>query len=178
MRPLPFAHRKSVQQLTTLAKEMELARDLSLKYADFPPPRSSDDPDPSGIRLQRRLRVLVADDEPLVGAALRRALRGHDVTIVGGGAAAIAAIGGAEFDVVLCDVMMPDLSGPRVYEAVRSTRPAMLERFVFITGGVLHEGSRRFLSTIPNPVIYKPFDVHVVRELVHRTASPEGGAGA
>jgi CheY-like chemotaxis protein len=131
------------------------------------PAGAGDDPDPSGVLVQRRLRVLVADDEPLVGAALRRALAAHDVTLVGGGVAAIAAIRAAgELDLVLCDVMMPDLSGPRVYEAVRESHPALLARFVFITGGVVHEASRKFLQSVSNRVLYKPFDLCTLRELV------------
>jgi CheY-like chemotaxis protein len=131
------------------------------------PPGVGDDPDPSRVLVQRRLRVLVADDEPLVGAALRRALAAHDVTVVGGGGAAITAIQGeAEFDLVLCDVMMPDVSGPRVYEAVRGSHPALLSRFVFITGGVVHEASRKFLQSVTNRVLYKPFDLATLRELV------------
>ena len=135
-----------------------------------PPPRAGDDPDPSGVCLKRRLRILVADDEPLVGAALRRLLAPHEVTVVDGGAAAIRAIhaipASVAFDLVLCDVMMPDLSGPRVYEAVRESHPDLLARFVFITGGVLHEQSRRFLASTPNRVLYKPFDLRALRELV------------
>jgi len=139
----------------------------------FPLPQGplgpDDDPDPSGVRRQRSLRVLVADDEPLVGAALRRALAAHDVTVVGGGLAAVDAIQrGEPFDVVICDVMMPDLSGPRVYEAVRRTHPGLLSRFLFITGGVIHEGCRRFLASLPNQVLHKPFDLCTVREQVRR----------
>lgn len=147
--------------------------DSSLQSLPFLGP--NDDPDPSGVRLQRRLRILVADDEPLVGAALRRALGAHDVTVVASGAAAVAAIhSGVPFDLVICDVMMPDLSGPRVYESVRDTHPAILSRFVFITGGVLHEASRKFLSSIPNQVLYKPFDLEAVRELVRRVTPDRG----
>jgi CheY-like chemotaxis protein len=130
----------------------------------------ADDPDPSGVRLRRRLRILVADDEPLVGAALRRALAAHEVTVVSGGVAALAAIQEHEpeeaFDLVLCDVTMPDLSGPGVYQALSETNPAVLPRFVFLTGGVLHEGSRRFLAALPNRVLRKPFDLRAIRELV------------
>ena len=136
---------------------------------------AGDDPEPSGVLVQRRLRVLVADDEPLVGAALRRALAAHEVTVVNSGGAAIAAIrdqreGG--FDLVLCDVMMPDVSGPRVYEAVRESHPTLLPRFVFITGGVLHEASRKFLHSVSNRVLYKPFDLYTLRELVLSHAGP------
>jgi DNA-binding NtrC family response regulator len=130
-------------------------------------PGAGDDHDPSGVRRQRRLRILVADDEPLVGAALKRALAAHEVVVVESGAAAVASINDdGPFDLVLCDVMMPDLSGPRVFEAVRVSHPEV--RFIFITGGVTHEASRRALSCMQSPVLQKPFDLGTVRDLVRR----------
>lgn len=149
--------------------------DSLFESSPFPPASAGpgDDPDPSGVQRRRRLRILIADDEPLVGAALRRALAAHDVTVVGGGLAAVAAIrAGTPFDLVICDVTMPDLSGPRVYEAVRATHPALLPRFVFITGGVAHEASRKFLGALPNQVLNKPFDLAAVRDLVRCCADP------
>jgi len=136
---------------------------------------SGDDPDPSGVQQRRPLRILIADDEPLVGAALRRALAGHDVTVVQGGVDAVAAIGKRPFDLVICDVMMPDMSGPRVYETVAETHPEILARFVFITGGVIHEASRKFLGALSNQVLYKPFDLAAVRALVARAMVTEAG---
>jgi two-component system, cell cycle sensor histidine kinase and response regulator CckA len=123
-------------------------------------------------RTVPRVRILVVDDEPVIGAVLRRIFsRSYDVTVVEHGKVALSMIdAGAEFDVVLCDVVMPDVTGPQVYEAVRTRHPRLLDRFVFITGGALHEKSRRFLASIANPVLYKPFDLGVVRDLVRRVA--------
>lgn len=134
------------------------------------PPIPVEQDDASVVLRRRALRILVVDDEPLMGAALRRALKGNDVTVVEGGGAALSAIHGTDYDLVICDVMMPDMSGPRLYDVVRKSHPAMAERFVFITGGVLHEESRRFLSSLPNPVLCKPFEVHVLRSIVHLRA--------
>ncbi|APR82175.1 Sensory box histidine kinase/response regulator [Minicystis rosea] len=135
------------------------------------------DPDPSGVHRRRRLRILIIDDEPLIGAALRRALAAHEVTVVSGGVAAVGVIqeASAPFDLVLCDVMMPDLSGPGVYASVREKCPEILSRFVFITGGVIHETCRRFLASVSNPVLSKPFDLSQVRDLVRRCAEDERG---
>jgi CheY-like chemotaxis protein len=149
---------------------------LTLRRHDLPlagPTRGGTDPDESGVRqVDRRLRVLVVDDEPMIGSTLKRVLApAHDVTAVTSGEAAIAAIrGGGDYDVVICDVMMPVLSGVDVYEAVLATHPATAERFVFITGGVLHERGRRFLESVPNRVVLKPFDIRAVREMVGQIA--------
>jgi two-component system NtrC family sensor kinase len=112
----------------------------------------------------------VVDDEPVMGSVLRRIFgRSHDVTVVEHGKDALSLMDrGAEFEVVLCDVVMPDLSGPQVYEAVRQRHPRLVDRFVFITGGVLHERTRKFLASIENPIITKPFELGAVRELVLR----------
>jgi two-component system, cell cycle sensor histidine kinase and response regulator CckA len=109
-----------------------------------------------------------------MGSVLRRIFGGaNDVTVVDHGKTALAILdGGAEFDVVLCDVVMPDVSGPQLYEAVRQRHPGLLARFVFITGGALQEKSRRFLASIANPVLTKPFELGALRELVGGLLSP------
>jgi CheY-like chemotaxis protein len=115
----------------------------------------------------------VVDDEPVMGSLLRRIFgAAHEVTVVEHGRDALSIMdGGADFDVVLCDVVMPGLSGPQVYEAVRKRHPRLVDRFVFVTGGALHEKSRAFLDSIKNPVLYKPFELAALRELVRRFVS-------
>jgi len=117
-----------------------------------------------------RARILVVDDEPVMGSVLRRIFgAAHDVTVAEHGKMALALLdGGADFDVVLCDVVMPDLSGPQLYETVRQRHPRLLDRFIFITGGALHEKSSLFLASIANPVLQKPFELGPLRELVRR----------
>lgn len=135
-----------------------------------PPARAPSTPPPSRSRAARRGRVLVVDDEPIIGTVLRRILgSAHEVTVVEHGRDALSLVdGGREFDVVLCDVVMPDVSGPQVYEAVRERHPKLADRFVFITGDALHEKSRSFLSSIANPVLTKPFELGPLRDLVKR----------
>jgi CheY-like chemotaxis protein len=115
----------------------------------------------------------VVDDEPVIGTVIRRILgRTCDVTVVDHGKDALSLVdAGSDFDVVLCDVVMPEVSGPQVYEAVRQRHPSLAERFVFITGDALQEKSRSFLSSIKNPVLTKPFDLAPLRDLVRRLVS-------
>jgi two-component system, NtrC family, sensor kinase len=134
-------------------------------------PRASVGPVASACSKQDgRARILVVDDEPVMGTVLRRIFGAlYDVTVVDHAKAALAMFdGGADFDLVLCDVVMPDLNGPQLFEAVRTRHPRLVDRFVFITGGALQEKSSLFLSSIANPVLQKPFELGPLRELVRR----------
>ncbi len=75
------------------------------------------------------------------------------------------------FDAVLCDVMMPDLGGKDLYEAVRRTHPGLERRFVFVSGGAFTANAREFLEAIPNPKLEKPFDEPSLRQLVQDLVS-------
>ncbi|MCE9668679.1 PAS domain S-box protein [Myxococcus stipitatus] len=130
-----------------------------------------------------RGRVLVVDDEPAVGRVLQRILRGHEVAVANSGRQALELLEqGLEPDAVLCDVMMPDLTGRDVYESVRRSRAGLEGRFVFVSGGAFTTGAREFLASIPNLLLEKPFDEgrvrRVVEELVLKRATQRQGAKA
>ena len=111
----------------------------------------------------RRLRVLVVDDEALVRRVLTMVLgRHHEVATVEGGAAALELLGEREFDVILCDLMMPGMSGMDVHTAIRARFPALARRVVFITGGAFVPRLAEFLDTTDNLKLLKPFDVQQV----------------
>ena len=119
-------------------------------------------------RLARRARVLIIDDEPQLGQLFRKTLLPeHDVDVFTSGRAALAhLLGGADYDLVLCDLMMADFSGVAVFEEVRRCRPGLERAFVFMTGGVFDPGVAEFLASIENDCIDKPFDVRT--EIRHR----------
>jgi CheY-like chemotaxis protein/two-component sensor histidine kinase len=116
----------------------------------------------------RRPRLLVVDDEPLVGRALRRALREDaDVEVEESGAAALARIRrGERFDLVLSDVMMPQMPGADFHAALERIDPALARAMVFMTGGAFSAREREFLARIPNPCLDKPLDLARLRALV------------
>ncbi|MDB4979657.1 MAG: Sensor protein [Myxococcales bacterium] len=116
----------------------------------------------------RRGRVLVVDDEPLIGRVLRAALKGeHEVVVVERAAAALALLNqGDRFDVVLCDLMMPDVSGPDFYERVNDRWPQLAGRVVFMTGGAFTPRAVEFMNCVPTSVLSKPFDVDELRRVV------------
>jgi len=117
----------------------------------------------------RRCRVLIVDDEPLVAAMLRMFLETeHDVEIAGGAAEALHRLSSARFDVIFCDLMMPDMTGMDLYAKLASTDPDQSSNIVFMTGGVHTTRAGEFLASVPNPQIEKPFDMEVVQRLVRR----------
>jgi PAS domain S-box-containing protein len=107
-----------------------------------------------------RRRVLLVDDEPLVLSALRRLLaRDHDVAVASGGREALDRLrSGARYDAVVCDMMMPDLSGIDLHGAVAELDAAQASRMVFMTGGAFTPDACAFLDRVPNPRVGKPFD--------------------
>ncbi|MCB9597431.1 MAG: PAS domain-containing protein [Sandaracinaceae bacterium] len=117
---------------------------------------------------QRRGSVLVIDDEPRLAVTIRLALIDHaDVQIAEGGAAALEALAGeATFDLVLCDLMMPEVNGMDVYERVRESRPDLATRFVFMTGGAFTDRARDFLKHSGVPRLDKPFALADVERLL------------
>jgi signal transduction histidine kinase len=114
-----------------------------------------------------RARVIVVDDEPLVGRSIARALRGHDVEVYSNGEEAIERLCSDEpFDVVFCDLMMPDVSGMEVFDRVCEQRPEVTSRFVFMTGGAFTAQAREFLKETTLTCLEKPFELRQIRELV------------
>jgi signal transduction histidine kinase/DNA-binding NarL/FixJ family response regulator len=120
---------------------------------------------PSG----RRAKVLVIDDEPLITRILQKGLARHDVVVASQAKDALARIEqGEAFDVILCDLMMPDVSGIDVHEHLTRTHPEIAMRMVFMTGGAFTSKAKLFLATVPNERIDKPFSIAQIKQLVER----------
>jgi len=116
----------------------------------------------------RRGRILVVDDEPLVGRALARLLSSeHEVVVEAHGSSAAARLeAGEAFDLVICDLMMPDVTGMELHERLLARRPAVAARMVFMTGGAFTDRAREFLDRVRAPCVEKPFEPDRLRALV------------
>jgi PAS domain S-box-containing protein len=122
----------------------------------------------------RPAAVLVVDDEPAVGAAIRRVLRGHYVTVVTTGQDALDLLAaGKHFDVMLSDLMMPGMSGMSLYQTLAKRHPEIASRVVFLTGGAFTPEAKAFLDRVENERMEKPFDSTEMRELIQRFVPAE-----
>ncbi len=120
------------------------------------------------IPAGRRGRVLVVDDEAPIGRVVALLLGDeHDVTCETRASDALARLDrGERYDVILCDLMMPETSGIDLHERVRALAPDQAEAIVFVTGGAFTDRTRDFLSKIPNTVLDKPFDTNELARVV------------
>jgi PAS domain S-box-containing protein len=116
----------------------------------------------------RRGQVLVIDDDMGVGTALRLMLGvDHEVTVLTDGTEALRRLtSGERFDVILCDLMMPDITGMDLHVRLKEIAPDQARRMMFITGGAFSPAAEKFLAQVPNQRLEKPFDVKKLRAAV------------
>jgi len=132
----------------------------------LPPARESDrvtrSPVPSvAIATEpRQGRVLVVDDEPMIGRAVQLMLEDvHEVVPVVSARDALEQLErGEEYDAIVCDLMMPEMTGMDLYHELTRKSPHMAQRIVFLTGGAFTPRARAFLESVPNGRLEKPFD--------------------
>jgi len=122
---------------------------------------------------QRTLRVsprsiLVVDDDRAVAVSLRDALPEHSVEVVHSAAAALSKLSGAEFDVILCDVMMPGTNGLELYAQLSHRGRGEEARVVFITGGALTPAARTFLDQPEILYLEKPISEGALEQAIRR----------
>jgi signal transduction histidine kinase/CheY-like chemotaxis protein len=111
-------------------------------------------------------RILVVDDDVPVASATARLLRGGDTEVETSPRRVLERLqAGERYDLILCDVRMPDMNGPELLEAVRGQLPDLARVFVFMTGAV-DERSEADLARLGVPVLQKPFDRTSLRRFV------------
>jgi PAS domain S-box-containing protein len=122
------------------------------------PPQLRARAEPKRVRPNERGRILLIDDERHIRDVLVQLLDAHDVVTVGDVPAALALLcRGDAFDVILCDVMMPGMTGADFHDEVERRWPELLERIVFVTGGAVTPRARELLERASNAPLEKPF---------------------
>ncbi len=121
------------------------------------------------------VKILIIDDEPLVAKTLKRLLRAYDVQVLHSPHEGLEAVCSHSYDLIFCDLMMPEMSGSELYKIVQERAPQACGNFVFITGGAFSVESEDFLNTLGKRVLYKPFDRQTLQAIVESTASTIAG---
>ena len=114
--------------------------------------------------------MLAVDDEPMLGAVIQRLLgQDHDMTVVTSAVQAVRLINdGQHFDIILSDLMMPEMTGMDLYDELKQSTPDQADKFIFMSGGAFTDRSRAFLARSSNEVIEKPFKGAELRQVVSR----------
>jgi PAS domain S-box-containing protein len=154
-----------------IAVETQLGRGttfrVTLPAATIAPTEAK--PAPAAAAAPRRGRILVIDDEEAIGRSVRRLLGGdHEVVALTQGTEALRRItAGERFDIILCDVMMPVMTGMDFYAELERSAADQAERVIFVTAGAFTPNARAFLDAVPAPTVEKPFDVAELTALIN-----------
>lgn len=102
--------------------------------------------------------ILLLDDDEELAETLKSLLESHNfiVTTVTNGAEGFRETMTTDFDVIICDMLMPTMPGDMFYLAVKKTKPHLAKRFLFITGYADHPKVNDFLGSIEALVMFKP----------------------
>ncbi|HEX2686875.1 MAG TPA: ATP-binding protein [Kofleriaceae bacterium] len=147
---------------------------ITLPPATSPPPRSALPPEPP----PQRGSLLIVDDDLLFSGALRRLFSNEcDVTVVNSGRDALERLrAGDRFDVLLCDLMMPEVSGVELHGELMRIAPEQTSRMIFLTGGAFSRNSQQFLESVKNLWFEKPCNLHELRSAIRRHISEKKGS--
>jgi PAS domain S-box-containing protein len=120
----------------------------------------------------RRARILVVDDEALVAEVIERVLgEEHDIVSVGSARAALQRIaerGNGGFDAVVCDLLMPEMSGADFWAELHRRDPALASRTVLVTGAGVIDDAKSAMGAFQGPIVEKPFTAADLREAIGR----------
>jgi two-component system NtrC family sensor kinase len=141
---------------------------LPVATADVPSPEAP--PEPAVPAQATGRAILIIDDELGVQRALSRVLQrsGHDVTTANNGQEGLAAIEERSYEVILCDMRMPDLDGPGFYRELEHRHPRLLSRIIFLTGDTLSPEAQAFFAEVDCPRLLKPFNAQKIRQAIQQ----------
>jgi CheY-like chemotaxis protein len=126
----------------------------------------------------RRGRVLVVENETLEGRRLAETFLEHEFVAVGSGAEALAVIAmGRPYDLILCEVMLRDMTGVELLSQLWQDHPGQAQRLVFLTKRPVSPVLQYLLDGVSNLCIESPVDMDGLRALIERrTRIPSSGS--
>jgi len=118
---------------------------------------------------EETIRILVIDDETKLLYAIKQTLEenGYEVDAVSSGAAGLELLEKTRYDLILCDVRMPEISGPDLHKFISEKDPEMVKRILFTSGDIASQSTRNFLEKSGIPCLDKPFELDELLETVN-----------
>lgn len=118
--------------------------------------------------MTSRPRVLIIDDEPALASTLGILLRDQcEVTVATSGREGLDhLLAGEDYDAILCDLAMPGISGMDIHRRLHDERPGVEARMIFMTGGTYTPAATRFVASIANDTVSKPFDAETIEAAI------------
>ena len=144
--------REGIERIQSIAAELK-----TCTAAKSSAPAAAREPAASAAPGGGELEILIVEDEKYLANSLTLILSEHRVTVAGDGRQAVALCAERDYDVILCDLWMRDLTGMDVHREVLRRRPGQERRMVFMTGGAFTHRAQQFLDSVPNPILQKPF---------------------
>ena len=119
-------------------------------------------------RASTQNRILLVDNEQDILDIVARVLQsaGYTTDTANDGRAALERVSHQDYALIISNIRMPVMGGEAFYHQLCSSHADMSERIIFCTGDTANASTRRFLSAIGAPVIYKPFHLHTVLDVV------------
>ncbi len=134
-----------------------------------PPPSSrAEKPQTPGTPQTTRPRLLLLEDDGSMAVPLMEHLQENDfdVTLATSGVDGLKEVMARDYDVILCDMLMPHLPGDMFYLAVERTKPKLCKRFIFMTGHQADPRWDNFVRKVGGVMLYKPFQFHEMMERI------------
>jgi PAS domain S-box-containing protein len=125
------------------------------------------------VKNEVKARILVVDDELLIRRLLTRILakEGHHVDCVDNAMDALQKIRTERYNLILLDIMMPGMSGIKLYESIKDIALSLTQRVVFITGDVMGNETQKFLAKTRSKYFTKPFETNRLRKEINKMLS-------
>ncbi len=116
-------------------------------------------------------RLLVVDDEKYILDFFTEVFRPYPIKVdtASNGRAAMEMIEANEYDLVVTDFRMPQMSGRELFEWIKDKRPNLAQRIIFVTGDTVSLETRSFFENTAHRCLAKPFKIEEVREVIQQT---------
>jgi CheY-like chemotaxis protein len=119
-------------------------------------------------KLPYKGRILFVDDEDSLRWAIKRVLREYETVTAANGAAAMRILKRDQsFDLIICDLMMPVVSGIDLHRWLAKEHEHLAIRFMFSTGNAFMPEERDYLAQVDNPRLVKPLAPRAFKKIVN-----------